>query len=351
MDSYEEIKERILSDVSLTDRREGSFVNDMVSPMALELEKVYQSIVATQDTMFVNTSTGIWLDKRGAEYAIHRKEGTYANGICTFTGQKNSLVSAGSICSTLSGLIFIVQKDYIIGENGTVDVDVKAQEIGGKYNVLPNSIILLPVGINGVSGVTNKEKILGGSDVETDDELAQRILEKLQKPATSGNIFHYRQWAKEVNGVGEVKVFPLDNGPGTVTVMPITNTGRSPNSEILQKVKENIENNRPIGATVTVTAPTEKLIAVDAVLNISPSTSIDTVKKTYEKVFQEYIRSTAFRSSVVDFYRCLSMFYDIDGVDAVQTFTLNKKTENIHIAEREVQVAGTIQIKKAGAET
>lgn len=350
MNSYEEIKERILAGVSMTDRREGSFVNDMVSPMSLELEKVYQAIVAAQDTMFVNTSTGRWLDKRGAEYAIHRKEGTYADGICTFTGQKNALIPAGSVCSTLSGLIFIVQEDCIIGENGTVDVDVKAQEIGGKYNVLPESITILPVNISGVSGVTNKEKILGGSDVETDDDLAKRILEKLQKPATSGNVFHYRQWAKEVNGVGEVKVFPLDNGAGTVTVMPITNTGRSPNSEILRKVKENIEQNRPIGATVTVTAPTEKIIAIDAVLTISPSTTIDTVKTEYEKSFQEYIRNTAFRSSMVDFYRCLSMFYDIDGVDAVQTFTMNGKTENIAIGEREVQVTGTVRIQKAGAE-
>ncbi len=350
MNSYEEIKERILSDVSLTDRREGSFVNDMVSPMALELEKVYQAIIAAQDTMFVNTSTGIWLDKRGAEYAIHRKKGTKATGVCTFTGQKNAFVPAGSVCSTLSGLLFLVKTDTIIGENGTVDIAVEAQEIGGKYNVLPNSIIILPVHINGVSSVINKEKILGGSDVETDDELAQRILEKLQKPATSGNIHHYRQWAKEVNGVGEVKVFPLDNGPGTVTVMPITNTGRSPNSDIIKKIKEHIEQNRPIGATVTVTAPTEKIIAVDAVLTISPSTTIDTVKTAYEKSFQEYIRNTAFRSSMVDFYRCLSMFYDIEGVDAVQTFTINGKTENIKIAEREVQVAGAIQIKKAGAE-
>lgn len=351
MNSYEEIKERILSDVSLTDRREGSFVNDMVSPMALELEKVYQAIVAAQDTMFVNTSTGIWLDKRGAEYAIHRKKGTYADGICTFTGQKNAVIRAGNVCATLSGLVFVVQKDAVIGEEGTVDAYVKAQEIGGKYNVLPNSITILPVNISGVSGVTNTEKILGGSDVETDDELAQRILEKLQKPATSGNVFHYRQWAKEVNGVGEVKVFPLDNGPGTVTVMPITNTGRSPNSEIIQKVKAHIEENRPIGATVTVTAPAEKMIAVDAVLMLSPSASLDAVQTEYEKEFQQYIRNTAFRSAVVDFYRCLSMFYDIDGVDAVQTFTLNGKTENITVGEREVQVVGEIQIQKAGAET
>lgn len=348
--NYEEIKERILMGVSMTDRREGSFVNDMVSPLAMELEKVYAAITAAQDTMFVQSSTGMWLDKRGAEYNIKRKEGTKADGICTFIGQKNAVIPAGSSCATLSGLMFLVQYDVVIGEDGTAEAYVKAQEIGGKYNVLPESITVLPVNISGVTGVTNYEKMLGGSDVETDAEIAQRILEKLQKPATSGNVFHYRLWAKEINGVGEVKVFPLDHGAGTVTVMPITNTGRSPNSDILQKVRENIENNRPIGATVTVEAPKEKMIAVNAVVNLSPSASLDVVKEEYEKQFRQYIRDTAFRSAVVDYYRCLSMFYDIAGVDAVQSFTLNGETINIAIGDREVQVADVVEVKKAGAE-
>ena len=40
-------------------------------------------------------------------------------------------------------------------------------------------------------------------------------------PATSGNVYHYQQWALEVSGTGAAKVFPLADGPGTVTVLVV----------------------------------------------------------------------------------------------------------------------------------
>ena len=42
------------------------------------------------------------------------------------------------------------------------------------------------------------------------------ILKKVSLPATSGSKYHYIQWAKEINGVGNAKCLPLWNGNGTV---------------------------------------------------------------------------------------------------------------------------------------
>ena len=39
----------------------------------------------------------------------------------------------------------------------------------------------------------------------------------LRTPATSGNVYHYVQWALEVAGVGHVKVFPRVQGVNTVS--------------------------------------------------------------------------------------------------------------------------------------
>ena len=50
-----------------------------------------------------------------------------------------------------------------------------------------------------------------------------RFYEKVRLPATSGNAYHYQQWALEVSGVGAAKVFPLDNGPGTVGILVVDN--------------------------------------------------------------------------------------------------------------------------------
>lgn len=150
-----------------------------------------------------------------------------------------------------------------------------------------------------------------------------------------------------MEGVGNVKVFPLDNGPGTVTIMPITSSGRSPDEEIIQRVEEYIEEQRPIGATVTVMAPAEKMINVAASVEITTAVTAETVKEAYRKLLEEYIKKSVFKLSTVDYFKCLSMFYDIEGVVSVKTFTINGGTESISIGEKEIQVTGSIDIEGA----
>lgn len=342
--TYENIKADILEDVTLTDKREGSFVHDMVSPISYELENVYNQFDRMLGIMFLDDSAGEYIDKRGKEYGIIRKEGGYAKGHCTFTGDKNTEIPAGSLCATSGGLLFEVTEGGVIGESGSVTLPIQAEERGDKYNVLAGYINTLPMDIFGVKSVSNAEKLLGGTERETDQELVERILMRLQAPATSGNIYHYKMWALDVEGVGNAKIFPLDNGPGTVTVLPITSSGRSPDAEIIAAVQAYIEEQRPIGATVTVAAPTEKMINAAATLELLASASLAEIKKEYTALLESYIKSSVFRLSTVDYYKCLSMFYDIAGVVSVKTFTLNGGEENISIGEKEIQVAGTVEV-------
>ena len=345
--TYENIRDEILSKVTLTDTREGSFASDVVSPISYEMEKTYNQFDRMLGIMFLDTSAGTYIDDRGKEYGIIRKEGTYAKGEVTFTGEKDVEIPAGTLCATVGGLMFEVLEGGVIPEGGTITLPVEAQEPGDKYNVLAGSVRVLPTSIFGVTAVTNGGKMLGGSERETDAELVERILLKLQSPATSGNVYHYKLWAMNVEGVGNVKVFPLDNGPGTVTVMPITSSGRSPDEEIIQRVKEYIEEQRPIGATVTVMAPAEKMINIAASVEITTAVTAETVKEAYGKMLEEYIKSSVFKLSTVDYFKCLSMFYDIEGVVSVKTFTINGGTESISIGEKEIQVTGSIDIEGA----
>ncbi len=346
--TYEILKERMLEKVTLTDKREGSFANDMLSPAAYEAERFYNQLDRVLSIAFVDTSVGAYLDQHGGIDGIIRKAGTYARGECTFTGDKNKEIPVGTLCGTVNGLLFEVTRAGAIGESGSVTLPVQALEIGDRYNVFAGMVNVLPIGIFGVTGVANAEGFLGGSEIETDDAFLGRILFHRQKPATSGNAYHYMEWTMEVDGVGNVKVFPLDHGPGTVTVMPITSGGRSPDTEILEKVAANIEEKRPIGATVTVEAPAEILIDTEATLELAASTTGEIVKAEYFKLLESYIKSSVFRLSVVDYYKCLSMFYDIEGVLSVKAFALNGGTESISIGRKEIQVAGTVLLKEAG---
>lgn len=67
----------------------------------------------------------------------------------------------------------------------------------------------------------------------------------------------------------------------------------------------------------------------------------------WEAVRGVYQKKSVFKLSTVDYFKCLSMFYDIEGVVSVKTFTINGGTESISIGEKEIQVTGSIDIEGA----
>lgn len=342
---YENIKRDILAKIADIDKREGSFVNDMVSPVAIELEGAYQQFEKMLGVMFLEDSAGAYIDKRANEYGVFRKQGTYAKGYVTFTGAENTLIPKGSLVSTVTDLIYETLEDVVIEQGETqIAVPVMAQEIGDKYNVLSRMINQIPISIIGISSVTNEMGLLGGTNIETDKELINRTLLQIQNPATSGNAMHYKLWALEVDGVGDAKVFPLHSGPGTVMVMPITSDKRSPDESIINNVKANIEEKRPIGPTITVNMPVEVLINVAAQIVLDPNYTLQKVIEKYTEKFKEYITTGVFKLYTVDYYKCLSIMYEIEGVKQVLDFKLNNETSNIVIQDVQIQVAGTVTI-------
>ena len=109
-----------------------------------------------------------------------------------------------------------------------------------------------PVTLSEIVSVTNKKSATGGFNEETDDELRDRYFEKVSLPATSGSKYHYEQWAKEISGVGDAKCLSLWNGSGTVKVIIINSEKGVASEELINEVKTHIEENRPVGAEVTV---------------------------------------------------------------------------------------------------
>lgn len=341
---YEEIKLRILSKIHGIDKNEGSFVNDMVSPVSMELESVYVELEKLLSTMFLKDMTKEDLEKRCSEYGIYRKNGTYSEGIASFSGLENTVIPINTLITTTTlNFVTIEEKTIAIGTT-TVDVNVKAVDVGSKYNVEANTINTLSVGINGIISVTNKEATVGGTDVETDEELLSRLFLRLRTPATSGNKEHYKLWTMEIDGVGGAKIFPIWNGNGTVQIVPITTDKRCPNQTIINEIIAKIEEKRPIGATVTVSPPEENNINVTAVIVLNTNADSEAVKKEYEYKFTKYIADSVFKVNVVDYFKCLSLFYEIEGIKTVTSFEINGTTSNIIIPEKEIQVVGTINI-------
>lgn len=329
-ETYEEIKERILKDISTSlDKREGSFIHDMISPIAVELTRTYIELDNVLNIAFIKTSYDEYLDRKVNEFGIYRKEGEKAIGTINILGAEGTRIPKGTIALTQDNLRFILDEGIIT--NGEVTVKATAEEAGRKYNVLQNTIIKLDIDIFGVEEISNKE-FVGGIDRETDSELKSRFFRVIQKPMTSGNANHYEQWALEVNGVGNATVKPLWNGPGTVKVM-ISDSNKQPvSNEVIEACEEYIESVRPIGATVTVTTP--------SLFNISIVVDVDLDNtKTLEEV------TSIIRNNLVSYFKiCDEVRYTkvggiiaaAEGVLDYRNLKINNATSNITIPNENI---------------
>ena len=192
--------------------------------------------------------------------------------------------------------------------------------------------------------MVNEAATVGGIDDETDEALRERLLIRIQTPATSGNAYHYRMWALESPGVGAAKVYPLWNGNGTVKVMVVGDDMQPVDDTIVTACAEYIESVRPIGATVTVVSAVAKEISAEAEVVIDPSTTVAEVQEAFYKALEEYIHEIAFEVYTLSYNKVGYLLMSIPGVVDYTALTVNGGTENVVIDAGEVPVLGEVNV-------
>lgn len=343
--TVEEIKADMLSRLSVSelDTREGSFVNDMISAAAYKIWICYQSLDAIVPIVYVDETSGVYIDKRCAEYGITRKAGTKAAAVLTITGTNGTAIPAGKVFVTSDGYQFVTDEAVSVAA-GTASIAVTAAEVGEDYNVGAGEITLQIKNLSGITAVTNAEAATGGADAETDAALVGRLYDFLQNTATSGNAAHYKQWALSVPGVGAAKVTPLASGAGTIGVLIVGNDNGPVDSTIVENCAAYIEANRPIGATVTVDSATGLDIDVAATITIDSSTTKAAVQAAFSAALEEYLQNIAFDKYTLVYNRVAYMLLDIAGVIDYSVLTINGGTVNVAISAGEVPVIGTVVV-------
>lgn len=241
---------------------EGSFSRDAINANSVEFENAYAEMSLMMEASFADSAWSEYLTMRCAEYGIDRKAATKATGSVVFAGDVGSIVPAGSLIEVKSGSQFTTDADATVGQDGTAAVKITAVTAGESGNVAAGAISNIPMSIPGISSVTNAAATQDGFDAETDDELKSRYYVAIRTPATSGNKFHYYNWAMAQEGVGACRVLPLWDGPGTVKVMVVNSDMQTASDAIIARVAAYIESVRPIGADVTVVSPTPKPVNI-----------------------------------------------------------------------------------------
>ncbi|MCE0658818.1 baseplate J/gp47 family protein, partial [Clostridioides difficile] len=280
--TYDVIKNRTLSNIDLeVYKGEGSFLSDMVSPVNSELAKFYIELSYLHKKAFIEDNFDDFLDKRVNEFGVYRKLGTEATGEVVFEGKVGTVIPNGTIIS-YNELLFVVIKDIVISSEIEQNISpVQASEIGIRYNIPANTEFKLQDEINGITRIYNDLAFQGGTEIETDEELKERFYKIQKNQATSGNKAHYESWALEVEGVYNAKVYPRWNGAGTVKVLLFGQNNQAVDSEIIERCREHIEEEMPIGATLTVATPSILDISISTTIKLEIGYTIDFVKESF----------------------------------------------------------------------
>ncbi|TCO78014.1 baseplate J/gp47 family protein [Marinisporobacter balticus] len=363
----EEIMQRMLSSIDDTyDKSEGSFFYDATKPIAIELSKAYGEQEKILDQGFVETATGIYLDKKVAEQGIERKPPTKASTTVIITGEKGAIIQKDMEVASDTA-VFQVKEENMVGDIGAVEVLVECEKSGTIGNIGIGKIKYFPVRVQGLTSVTNPKAVTNGYDGESDASLRQRYYDKVRKPTTSGNKHHYRNWAKGVPGVGDARVFPAKGsiiigeegvpikvGNGVVEVVIIGEDMQAADENLINKVHAYIEERRPIGATVNVISAKEIPIAIKVNLKIDKGNyKEDQVLKNIEENIKKYLKDTAYLEGYVSYAKIGNAVLNAEGVLDYLSLEVyveeNLKEGIVEIGEKQVAVlkeqGGVICIK------
>lgn len=150
---------------------------------------------------------------------ITRKPATAAAGTITFNGTPGIVLPSGTPVARGDGVEYATTAAGAVAGGGTVTVPARASVPAAASNCDLGTAMSLGTAIAGIqSNGAAAAAFTGGADVEIDDDLRSRMLERYQAPPQGGAIADYVEWALQVAGVTRAWCKPNGMGAGTALV-------------------------------------------------------------------------------------------------------------------------------------
>lgn len=277
--SMPELVERVTTDIESrlpgSDARlRRSNLNVLARVIAAVAHGLYGFIAWVARQVIPDTAELEHLERWAAVWGITRTAATPAVGNVVFTGTTGTVIPAGTLMQRGDGVEFRTSAQTSIA-GGTVTTAVAGQLAGADGNTAVASRLVLAAQILGVNATATVAAggVVGGTDIEGDDSLRERLLFRIRKPPLGGAQHDYEAWAREVAGVTRVWVYPLLMGAGSVGVFFVRDGDASifPDVAAVAAVAAHIEPLRPVTAKVFVMAPAP--LPVNITLRVAPDTS------------------------------------------------------------------------------
>ncbi|MCS1392969.1 baseplate J/gp47 family protein [Lysinibacillus boronitolerans] len=344
MEDEKIIHDRMMVNISDEyDKSKGNFVYDVTKPVAVEFAEQQKKIATVQEKLDIEKLTGDELTRTVYQRTgISRKPATQATTTVIVSGTAGTAVKVGELVGT-DTLLYTVIEEAILNESGFAHVRIQCNELGQIGNVPANTIVNFPASINGLVNVYNPDPVVDGYDEETDNDLRQRYYDKLQRPGKAGNKYHYREWALEVTGVGDAKIFPRYNGPLSMKVVVIDANKLPAMSELIEAVREHIAVEMPFGVDdLNVKSAEALLINLSVVLSLMSGFTEEVVKTNIKKNITKHLKEIAFKTSFVSYAKIGALIIESEGVLDYQDLLINGSTANVVIPDDGVPVMGGV---------
>lgn len=285
------------------DKREGSIIYDALAPACYELAEYYMELKKILENTFASTASNEYLNLRAAEQGLERYTASYAikRGDFLTSSGNPAMVPIGSRFSVVSdtlNLNYEVTEAYL-DEFGVVvpgAYRMTCEEVGTQGNSYTGPLIPITF-IPNLKTATLSDLLVPARDEETDDELRDRYFLTVNDKPFGGNLAQYDAELKGVDGVGEVQIYPVWNGGGSVKLSVIDAEYNTITNDFITTLQDMIDPNpqgtglglAPIGHTVTVTTPTEKTIDITATVVLESGYLLSQVIPLIEEAIESYL--------------------------------------------------------------
>ena len=270
----------------------------LIYALTLDLYQIEQYVERAGKQDLLKYSYGDYLDNLAAGRGVTRQQAAAATVTIRFTLSEVKTyavgIPAGTRITNGDGVYFqTLEYDEVPVGSLTVDIEAECLETGETGNNLTAgqlNVLVDPVAY--VATVSNIDTSSGGTDLETDESLAERVFLAPSSYSVAGPDDAYIYWAKTYNNnIGSV--MPTSPNPCEVKIYILMKDGTIPNSGVVNSLQEYLQdsNIRPLTDQVTVAVPTAQTFTVNLTyyINRSDSKKAASIQTAVAEAVNEYI--------------------------------------------------------------
>lgn len=195
-----------------------TIIGKVVAALAFEFEL---RMAALSRQMFLTTATGRFLALHCADVGIYRRPAATASGALTGTGMPGQTYSAG-LRFVSGSSTYVSTAPSTADGSGAMVVSVASEMAGAAQNRASGGLFsFADPGLEptlGTEWIVDEAGLGGGADIENDDSLRERGLQRKRNPPGGGTLTDYERIVRSVPGVMKAWAYRVSMAPGAVTV-------------------------------------------------------------------------------------------------------------------------------------